>query len=267
MATPAERLEAVVSESSEFVLDKLNRRSIDPDSPTPLYYQLFTMLHDAISSGELPTGSRMPSEKELASSFEVSRITARRALDELALLKMVARHRGRGTFVDYAPRPEPIYAPLDDLMASQDHTGGGTRIAVLELDFETPPSDLRELFDADGDEKLCRIVRVCSKAGVPFAAYHTWSRGFDRRLTRRQLEAKQRMELFRVYGIEIARVEHYLGAEGASPEVAKSLGIGTGKPLLRRVRHAFHRDGRVLDVLTALYNPDLFQYRMETVLG
>ena len=76
-------------------LGKLNRRTVDPSSPAPLYYKLYTMLRDAIASGALRSGSKMPSEKELAATFDVSRNTARRALAELASEKMVVRRRGR----------------------------------------------------------------------------------------------------------------------------------------------------------------------------
>ncbi len=255
-----------MSAITEELLVKLNRRSVDPESPTPLYYQLYTMLHDAICSGVLTTGSKMPSEKELASAFGVSRITARRALDELALKNMVVRHRGRGTFVDYHYQPDPIHAPLADLMESLDHMGRDTQVSVLALRFDKPPSTLRETFDLDAKARLCHIVRVRSKDGVPFAHYVTWTRGFDRTLTRKKLEARPRMKLFGDYKITISRVEQFLSAEGASPEVAEALSTSTGKPLLRLERYSYDPDGQLVDQLTALYNPDLFRYKMETVL-
>lgn len=256
-----------LKESSKFALDRLNRKAIDPDSPTPLYFQLFTMLHDAISSGELPTGLRMPSEKELASTFDVSRITARRALDELALKNMVARHRGRGTFVDYRYQPDPIHAPLTDLIQSLDHMWRDTVVEVVELDFKIPTTNLHELFSVEDDEKLCHQVRVRSKGGKPFAHYVTWTKGFNKKLTKKHLEKTPRLELFKTYGIKIARVEQYLSAESASPTVAHLLGVSSGKPLLRLERFSYHADGSLLDMLTALYNPDLFVYKMETVLS
>ena len=39
----------------------LDRGLIDADSPSPLYFQLYTVLHDAIVKGVLPNESRMPS--------------------------------------------------------------------------------------------------------------------------------------------------------------------------------------------------------------
>ncbi len=257
---------STASDNSDYALAKLTRHEIDPDSPTPLYYQLYTMLHDAITSGELPRGSRMPSEKELALNFDVSRITARRALDELALKKMVARHRGRGTFVDYRYQPDTIHAPLDELMKSIDHMWRDTSVEVLELDFTPPPRDIRDTFDASEDEVLCHQVRVRSKQEMPFAYYITWTRGFNRKLTRGKLERTPRVELLKSYGIEFARVEQFLTAESASPEISKALGISTGKALLKLSRYSYDADGELLDKLVALYNTDLFVYKMETML-
>jgi GntR family transcriptional regulator len=248
------------------VLNRLDRKVIDPHSPTPLYFQLYSMLHDAIAAGEFPSGARMPSEKELASSYGVSRITARRALGELALKKMVARHRGRGTFVDYRYQPDPIHAPLTDFMQSIDHMWRDTRVEVVELDFREPPESLGSAFGRNARKKLCYQVRVRSKQDVPFAHYVAWTAGLGRRVTKKRLETTPRIELFRDHDIRISRVEQYLSAEGALPQVARLLGIATGKPLLKLVRYSYHQDGSLLDLLTALYNPDLFVYKMETTL-
>ena len=53
-------------------------------SPTPLYHQLFSLLKARILDGTLALGLRLPPEEQLASLFKVSRITAKRAMDDLA---------------------------------------------------------------------------------------------------------------------------------------------------------------------------------------
>jgi GntR family histidine utilization transcriptional repressor len=52
-----------------------------------------------IRSGEWRSSRRVPSENELSQSFHVSRMTARRALDKLALEGLIVRRRGSGSFV------------------------------------------------------------------------------------------------------------------------------------------------------------------------
>ena len=75
------------------------RVGFDPASPTPLYHQIFSLLRDKIYDGQYPGGSFIPSEQELSAQFNVSRITAKRALDDLAADGLVVREQGRGTRV------------------------------------------------------------------------------------------------------------------------------------------------------------------------
>lgn len=256
---------ADVSFNRDALLGKLNRRTIDPHSPAPLYYQLYTMLRDAIVSGALRSGSKMPSEMELAEMFNVSRNTSRRALDELAIEKMVLRRPGRGTVVDYNKQLDQIHAPLTDLMQGLDEIERNTKVTALKINFAVPPVEVLDKFKT-GPRKLCNLHRLRNTHGVPFVYYNTWTLGFDRSLTKQKLRTNARFELFVEYGIEIARLEQFLSAERANPEVARALTIGTGKPLLKRIRYSYNKDGELVDFLTGLYNPDLFSYKMEANL-
>jgi DNA-binding LacI/PurR family transcriptional regulator len=65
----------------------------------PLYEQLYRFVLGEIDSGHLGPGARVPSEKELADQFHVSRITSKRALEKLAHDGLIQRARGRGSFV------------------------------------------------------------------------------------------------------------------------------------------------------------------------
>ena len=65
----------------------------------PLYKQLVQAIQEGIQAGEYPEGSRLPSEQELSSLYQVSRITVRAALKELAADELVVRKQGKGTFV------------------------------------------------------------------------------------------------------------------------------------------------------------------------
>jgi multiple sugar transport system substrate-binding protein len=86
--------------------------SIDPTQPIPLYFQLKTLLLEAMLSGEYGPGDRLPTEHELCDRYEISRTPIKRALSELAEEGVVLRQRRRGTFVNphwiprQADRPE-----------------------------------------------------------------------------------------------------------------------------------------------------------------
>ena len=61
--------------------------------------QIQNYVFDKIKSGEYPLGSKIPSEIELADLFQVSRVTANKAIKEMSVMGVLERIRGRGTFV------------------------------------------------------------------------------------------------------------------------------------------------------------------------
>ena len=73
-----------------------------------LYERLYNYVLDDIRKGDLRSGDRVPSEKELALKHGVSRITSMRALQDLERAGLVERIRGKGTFVarDLARLPD-----------------------------------------------------------------------------------------------------------------------------------------------------------------
>jgi len=61
-------------------------------------------LKQRIDRGELPAGTRLPSEPELAAELQVSRATLREALRAMELEGLLRRRQGSGTFIADHPR-------------------------------------------------------------------------------------------------------------------------------------------------------------------
>ena len=72
----------------------------------PLYGHLVSLLENAISKGELPSGTRVPPERTLAQRLKISRTTVVSAYRELESRGLLRGYVGRGTFVCAAPEPE-----------------------------------------------------------------------------------------------------------------------------------------------------------------
>lgn len=64
-----------------------------------LYLKIYNDLLEGIQSGTWPQGSRLPSEKELAEQYEVSRITCKKALEMLVAQNRIVRMPGKGSYV------------------------------------------------------------------------------------------------------------------------------------------------------------------------
>lgn len=72
---------------------------LDHNSIVPLYAQIVEQLHQDIEHGMFNQNGRLPTEEELSSKYGVSRITIRRAVDELVNQGLVEKKQGKGTFV------------------------------------------------------------------------------------------------------------------------------------------------------------------------
>lgn len=75
-----------------------------------LYQRIYDQLKDEIQAGKFVKGERLPTEKELTEQYFVSRITAKRAMDQLAEDGVIIRIAGKGSFIakDY---PQQIIHP------------------------------------------------------------------------------------------------------------------------------------------------------------
>jgi GntR family transcriptional regulator len=71
--------------------------TVDPDSATPLYVQVATLLRARIESGEIT--SRLPSLRTITQEYGVSHITAEKAVQVLREAGEVVTVVGKGTFV------------------------------------------------------------------------------------------------------------------------------------------------------------------------
>jgi DNA-binding GntR family transcriptional regulator len=85
-------------------MDQFNRSlndsdEINRDSFEPAYNQLANILRRKIAAGEYRPGERLPSETELCSQYQVSNITARRAIKILVEQEIAETRKGHGTFL------------------------------------------------------------------------------------------------------------------------------------------------------------------------
>lgn len=72
---------------------------ISNSSDKPIYEQISSQIKNAILSGDLVTGSALPSIRALASDLQVSVITTKRAYSDLEALGFIETHQGKGSFV------------------------------------------------------------------------------------------------------------------------------------------------------------------------
>lgn len=81
--------------------------TLDPDSPVPLFRQIYYCLRDGILAGELAPGLQLPSTRLLAFDLSVSRLTVQNAYEQLIAEGYATGRHGSGTYVAITPPVQP----------------------------------------------------------------------------------------------------------------------------------------------------------------
>ncbi len=241
-------------------------------SPIPLYHRIYVILRERIVNGTYRVGEMLPSEAELMARFKVSRITARRAMDELSDEGLVERTRGRGTAVskDAALHVggNPIVGDIDGLMANLSIVGRGTTVEILEFDYVRPPLSVAAELGLEAGELAQRAIRVRSLDKGPFSLSTTFVlERIGRTYTREDLAAISLIDLITRSGSSIGHVTQSITATLADDISAQRLAVQPGSPLLKLRRVFYDTERRALDHIEILYRPDRFEYRMTLARG
>lgn len=93
-------------------------------SSKPMYEKIFDEVKQRIITKAYQLGERVPSEKELAEAYNVSRITSKKALEMLAAEQLIVRKPGRGSFVT---DPETDYLEMTP-GSGANYAGGSAAI-------------------------------------------------------------------------------------------------------------------------------------------
>jgi GntR family transcriptional regulator len=238
--------------------------AVDDRLPTPLYHQIYLVLRGKIADGEFAFGDVLPSEDETARTYGVSRITAKRALNELAEDGFVVRERGRGTRVTHRAPARPVQANVEGLLENLLAMGLETEVELIDFGYVTPGEDVRRALGCGADESVQRAVRVRRLEGEPFSHLTTFVPGdIGRTYGRDDLASTPLLTLLERGGVQVGRAEQTISATLADATVARLLGVDLSAPLLRISRTVYDQQNRPVEYITGLYRPDRYQYRME----
>ena len=251
------------------VFSQKQRRALSKDLPTPLYFQLYKLLKNGILDGSFSNGTQLPTEGQLSEEFGVSRITSKRAMDELAREGLVERHRGRGTHVTHETATSTMHAPMVGMLQEIESIGQSSTAQVLRCRMMPPPGKIRQLLGLTKEKKILDLRRVRHHDNVHFGFYCSWTRVVKLPEDPSVFEHTPRMSYFRSRGLKVSFIKQYLTACAANAEAAKALGVERGTPLLGLTRLAFrnrHSQAYPVDYLRVLYHPERFEYRIDLEL-
>ncbi|MBX3478453.1 MAG: GntR family transcriptional regulator [Brevundimonas sp.] len=238
---------------------------LDESLPTPLYHQIYLVLREQIRSGTIPPNALLPGEQQLAKMFNVSRITVKRALNELAADGLLNRHRGRGTIVTDAAAVPVVKGSFDNLLESLRIMGLETEIEVLDVANLAAGAAIAKLLEIEPGAQVQRAVRRRKLQGEPFSYLVTHVPGdIADRYSVKDLATTSMLTLLERSGAAVFDAEQWITAVAAEPLVASALGVSVGGPLLKVERVMRDVEGRPVQLIHSHYRSDRFQYHIKT---
>ena len=238
-------------------------RPVAARQPMPLYHQIYLALRDQIANGEYAHDDFLPTEQELIRGYGVSRITAKRALDELKADGLVVRSRGRGTRVQMANRVPPVRAPIEGLVENILAMGLKTEVELVEFDYVPARREVAQALACAVGDLVQRAVRVRLLDGEPFSHLVTHvPEAIGRSYSRRELATRPLLLLLERSGASVSHAEQVLTATLAGGDIAELLNVPAGAALLKITRTVYDQNARPVEHIVGSYRPDRYQYAM-----
>lgn len=233
---------------------------VDKTSDTPAFKQIATALREAIRSGRIAPGDKVPSETQLREHFGVARMTVRQALGELSAEGLLVAEHGRGVFV----RERPVVRRVASDRFARRHREAGQAAFIaeaegvgvpsvdeIEVGSEAASADVREalaiparsrvvarrrryLMDGQPVELASSYVPLSIAKGTAIEAADTGPGGIYARIE----EA----------GHALAEFSEEVAARMPSPEERRRLLLPAGTPVLTVRRIAFDTNGSPVEL-------------------
>ncbi len=210
----------------------------------PLYSQVYETLVKRIADGVWRPGTSLPSEQALALQLGVSQGTVRKALDALAVDKVIDRRQGKGTYVAELTQERSLFRFFR--LSREDGARAIPTSGEESVKRRAARAAERKILSlADGDEVI-EIVRTRFVDNKPIAHERiVVSAKLFHDLDRRSPLPNTLYALYqREYGVNIVTAEEKLRADAARREDVRRLRLKEGAPLLQVERIALAVDGR-----------------------
>ncbi|HXZ76613.1 MAG TPA: GntR family transcriptional regulator [Streptosporangiaceae bacterium] len=229
-------------------------------SRMPMYSRIQLKILGQIQDGSLKPGQQLPTETELARQYQVSRITAKRALDELVRGGRAYRQQGRGTFVAQTQLHDISgFGSFSDDIRARGLTPGARVLAFKEIQ---PEAQIQARLQLERGEPVYLLKRLRLAEGEPVAVETAYlpcrlCRGLiDEDLNDHSLYAI----LTEKYQITPTWADAEFEARMATREEAALLKYKAGKPVLSALRLTFSANYDVIETVNSVYRGDRFTF-------
>jgi GntR family transcriptional regulator len=239
---------------------------LQSDGGGPLYLKLRQALESAILTGVLQHGEALPPERDMAEFANISRVTVRKAVDELVRDGLLLRRHGSGTFVSkpLAKVEQPL-SRLTSFTEDMARRGLATRAEWLERGLFEPSPDEMVMLGLGPGMKVARFGRLRFAGDNPLAIERaSVSAEFlpdPEGVTTSLYSALERRNARPVRAIQ------RISARTIKEDEAALLCVTAGSAGLTIQRVSYLPSGKVVELTRSLYRGDAYDFVAELTMG
>lgn len=232
-------------------------------SKTPLYRQVKNKIVKEINK-HMKEGDLLPTEKEIEKKYEVSRITIRKAIDELVTEGYVEKIQGRGTFV----KSTKIIQDASSITSwTEEMLLKGKKPDTVKVNiYEVKPSKkMKNKLNLHSNEKVICVERIRMADDEPIALMFNYLRekyipGFkEKGFTRESLYE----ELEENYNIILEEANEQIKARLATDLEAHALKTSPEDAVLQITRTTYLPNGTPFEMVEMVTRSDKYEYHLK----
>lgn len=223
--------------------------NVNRDNKLPLYEQIAMNLRELILNENIKPGDTLPPELELAEYYGVSRLTVRKAMEELVRQKLLSKRQGIGTFVN-KPTVTSIAPSKLSFTAQVLAIGREPGSLVISQSIKKVDAKISRLMQLPEKDPLVEIIRVRLADNVPILLEKTYfSAVLFPGLEKAENLSKNSLYdyLSKNYGMKITRIEQTLKPVLLTEYQAGYLQMEANTPSIMSESLSFTSDNRLIE--------------------
>jgi len=231
----------------------------DTRDSSPLYLQLARKLGQAIREGRYQADEALPSERLLSEALDLSRVTARKAIDQLVEQGLIVRRRGSGNYI--APRIEQPLSRLTSFSEELQQRGYTPSSRWLKRALTAAVPDEHLSLGLSPGARVARLERLRLADDVVMA--YEVSVLPEAVLPRPEAVKGSLYEYLTGEGQAPVRALQHIRALNAPMRLAEQLGVPVGQAVLFITRIGYLESGQAVELTHSYCRSDYYDFVAE----
>ena len=231
----------------------------------PRYIQLRRRIEKAIERGQLPPGTPLPPEREIASMTTLSRVTVRKAVQPLVEEGLILQRRGSGSIVgSQLTKVEQSLSRLTSFTEDMARRGKNVTATWLERGIFLPSPEETMTLGLTARESVSRLSRLRMADGTPLAIERA---SLSTRMLPNPLAVESSLyETLDESGFKPVRAVQRISATNLNAVDAGLLEVEEGIAGLKITRVSYLESGQVVELTHSIYRGDAYDFVAELQL-